>query len=239
MPAIAKRKAFVSELDHLRHCEAIVKKGSEVFLEVGNALAEIRDQKLWKHADPPEGEADYASFDDYRDRKWGFTERHVRQIRQDSDTVNRLDRKHASAITSQRQATALSRLPEDQRAGVIEAIQAEGKPLTARAIKEAAAKILPDEPDDSTLSRWGGDDRDDDPAGIEGPEQEEAKPWLSNEPDFLLVDAQAVADEDDANLRIRRVREFIQDIIDALEADCDVVTRLREVVASVHPKGKP
>lgn len=149
MPAIAKR--FVSELDQLRHLEGVVEQNLKGFLEAGNALWEIDEKKLWKHADAPEGEADYANFDDYRERKWGLkiTDRHARQLISNAKTASKVGRKHASALTSHRQLTELGKVPDDKIDDVLDIAveKANGKPVTAKLIREAKEELLP--PDDA------------------------------------------------------------------------------------------
>lgn len=48
----------------LAECEAVIKRGMESFVEVGNALLRIREGRLYKDA--------YSSFENYCSDKWGF-----------------------------------------------------------------------------------------------------------------------------------------------------------------------
>lgn len=50
-----------TRLDEL---EAVIQRGFETFVEVGNALAEIRDNKLYRKW--------YGTFDEYCRERWGF-----------------------------------------------------------------------------------------------------------------------------------------------------------------------
>ena len=166
MTAIAKR--FVSDLDQLRYLEGIIEAGSKTFMTVGNALLEIDDKKLWQHAEAPTGEAGYANFNDYRERKWGMkiTDRHARQLIKNSKTASKVGRKHASAITSNRQLTELGKVPEEKIEEVLDTAieQSDGKPLTAKAIEkahktnQAADNLLSNTQDADT-----GDEADDEP----------------------------------------------------------------------------
>ena|ERR1700676_5178338 len=61
--ALAKRNALANE-DQLVLLEGIIERGYQTFLEVGRALQEIRDNKLWKPR--------YASFDDYCRDRWKY-----------------------------------------------------------------------------------------------------------------------------------------------------------------------
>lgn len=48
----------------LRTCESVISKGINTFREVGRALAQIRDAKLYK--------AEYKTFESYCTTRWGF-----------------------------------------------------------------------------------------------------------------------------------------------------------------------
>lgn len=65
---IQQNKENVATGDRLRDLEDIITRGLMTFQEVGYALLEIRDQKLWKPF--------YASFDDYCLERWKFGARH-------------------------------------------------------------------------------------------------------------------------------------------------------------------
>ena len=57
----------IDEANDLARLEAIVAKGLQTFLEVGAALTEIWDRKLYR--------AEHATFADYCKTKWGMTDR--------------------------------------------------------------------------------------------------------------------------------------------------------------------
>jgi hypothetical protein len=52
--------------------EDIIDRGLQTFLEVGSALKEIKEQKLWS----PE----YASFEDYCEGRWNWTMRYANNV---------------------------------------------------------------------------------------------------------------------------------------------------------------
>jgi len=108
----------------LGELEKVINRGKKGFVEVGRALAEIRDLRLYK----PE----FKSFEDYCQEKWGWTKQHAYRLIECAPVV-----KSNPQVTSINQARELARVPEADRAEVLEAA-VEAGPLTARAIREAA-----------------------------------------------------------------------------------------------------
>jgi len=51
--------------DELEKCEVVIESGKQVFIEVGNALREIRDRKGYRHK--------YGTFEEYCKQRWGFS----------------------------------------------------------------------------------------------------------------------------------------------------------------------
>lgn len=58
-----------TEISTLSKHEATIKKGQKTFLDVGHALAEIRDDRLYR--------TKYLNFDEYCKAKWGFSGTHA------------------------------------------------------------------------------------------------------------------------------------------------------------------
>jgi len=58
----------VSESQRLKENEQIIERGLNTFIEVGNALAEIRDSKLYR--------AEHSSFEQYCRERWGLSKTH-------------------------------------------------------------------------------------------------------------------------------------------------------------------
>ena len=64
---ISKREAeWLSEL------ETKISMGMKTFVEVGNALLEIRDNRLYRES--------HKTFEDYCQEKWGMTDRRARML---------------------------------------------------------------------------------------------------------------------------------------------------------------
>jgi len=51
--------------DELEKCEVVIESGKQVFIEVGNALRDIRDRKGYRHK--------YGTFEEYCKQRWGFS----------------------------------------------------------------------------------------------------------------------------------------------------------------------
>lgn len=72
----------VSERSQLATCEAVIAQGFKTFIEVGNALAEIRDAKLYRLT--------YGTFEEYCQEKWGMGQRHANRLIAAADVADDL-----------------------------------------------------------------------------------------------------------------------------------------------------
>lgn len=61
-----------AETDILADCEDAISRGLETFVEVGQALITIRDNRLYR--------AEYATFDDYCDQRWQLSRQYAYQL---------------------------------------------------------------------------------------------------------------------------------------------------------------
>lgn len=57
----------IVEVTHLQECEAVIERGIKTFVDVGLALMEIRDNRLYRQ--------DFATFEDYCRDRWGMARR--------------------------------------------------------------------------------------------------------------------------------------------------------------------
>ena len=116
----------------LSHYEAIIQKGMDTFVEVGTALLEIRDRKLYLNA--------HETFENYCRDRWAMTRRHAdRQIEAAQVVVNMrpIGLKSDPLPKTESQARPLAKLPkEEQSKAWKEAVdKTNGKP-TAKAVQE-------------------------------------------------------------------------------------------------------
>lgn len=125
----------VTESDRLAECEATIERGFQTFAEVGTALLEIRDSRLYR--------SEFGTFEDYCQTRWGMTRAYANRTIAAAQVV--ADLAPMGAIpTSERQARELVGLPAETAAAVMTAAvdATDGKP-TAAAIREAREEIAP------------------------------------------------------------------------------------------------
>lgn len=199
---------FPTELDHLRHCEAIVRRHTKSAWEFVRALAEIKTEHLWKHAEPSgdEGDSPFANWDDYCQRRFGFTKNYANRLVNGLDTIDSVP---IGTDLNEAQARELRKVPKDKREAVLDCAteKADGKPLTAAAIRKAAAEVLEAEPeeepdDDSSLATEATDTPQDfAPCDDTGVDEEEVgvEPERNSEPPSAF----AVAVEADVRRRMK------------------------------------
>lgn len=63
---------YESDVQALRRCESTIARGLKTFLEVGNALLEIKDRRLYR--------TQYSTFQEYCDSRWGISARHANRL---------------------------------------------------------------------------------------------------------------------------------------------------------------
>ncbi|MEY4384770.1 MAG: hypothetical protein RLY20_53 [Verrucomicrobiota bacterium] len=113
----------VAEAQRLTELEQTIARGQQTFVEVGLALAEIRDLRLYK--------AEHRTFELYCRAKWGWTRQRAYQLMGAAEVKmsTRVD------IPDEAAARQLGRFEPDQRAGIVQTIVDEGKPVTAAEIR--------------------------------------------------------------------------------------------------------
>lgn len=125
----------LDESMRLIELEKVVKAGKTTFFDVGNALAEIRDKRLYK--------ADFTSFDEYCVEKWGFKRAHARRLIEAAGIASEMA--PVGFIPSERAARAIATVPKPMRANVVKAALAKahnaGRSLTSADVGEAACAI--------------------------------------------------------------------------------------------------
>ena len=124
----------LDESTRLIELEKVIETGQQSFIEVGNALGEIRDAGLYR--------SDYTSFDEYCQKKWSFTKQHAYRLIQCAPVAE-----SNLQVTSLNQARELVKVPKEKRATVIKVAaaqaQSEGRKLAAKDIVQAAVPPPP------------------------------------------------------------------------------------------------
>ena len=127
------RQLAATERDRLSELEPIIERGMTSFVEVGNALLEISDRRLYRET--------HATFAEYCETKWRMSARRAYQLCEAAEVVNALPENvnncSQSQITNEGQARELSRVEPARRVQVLEAASANG-PVTAASIRAAA-----------------------------------------------------------------------------------------------------
>lgn len=146
----------VLENKELRKCEATIEEGKKTFIEVGNALATIRDKKLYR--------ASHRTFEAYTKARWGYAKSRAYQlieaagVTSEMSTIVDISKGKMSPIgdktgngksdddykvvpANEAQARILKEVPADERAEVLAeaAERNDGKPTVA-AIREVIAE---------------------------------------------------------------------------------------------------
>jgi len=96
----------LDEQQELAHCEAVIERGLETFFEVGQAMAIIRDRKLYR--------ADFKTFEEYCRDRWGMRRQVANRFIAASETVANLE-PIGSIPASESQARPLTSLEPDQQ----------------------------------------------------------------------------------------------------------------------------
>jgi DNA modification methylase len=127
----------------LAELESVIERGRQTFVEVGLALLEIRDRRLFR-------EQGYATFTDYCRRRWRFTPVRAVQLIQAAEVARALTVVSAPIPENEAQARALAPLRDDPTAvadawrGALAAAPAreDGTPrVTAALVREAAEAV--------------------------------------------------------------------------------------------------
>lgn len=123
-----------AESSRLAELEPKIERGLKNFVEVGTALVEIADLRLYRGT--------HSTFDEYCKDKWKMTAHRAYRLSNSAEVMNKLSVTHGSQIKNERQARELGKVAPEKRAKVIESAaasaEAESRPMTARDIETAA-----------------------------------------------------------------------------------------------------
>ena len=123
------------EEQDLKANEELIDKGQLTFLEVGNALADIRDRRLYR--------VNYNSFETYLEKRWSMGKAHGYRLMEAAATHAHLSSiGDQSALPSREsQLRPFGRLKPEEKTEAWKTVQemAGDEPITAKIMKEAAA----------------------------------------------------------------------------------------------------
>lgn len=125
-----------AERDLKAELEATIRAGLATFVEVGQALRQVRDARLYRD--------DFETFEDYCLGRWQMSRIRGYQLIEAAEVVSTMVNNDLPAPPNERQARELAKVPEERRAEVWEKTltETDGKP-TAAAVKAAAAPPPP------------------------------------------------------------------------------------------------
>jgi hypothetical protein len=112
----------------------VIKNGKETFIEVGMALAEIKQGHLYLH--------EYGTWAEFCKVEYGFTPQHANRLASAAKAVKSLEENKKSespGSLSLNAMRALQAVPTEKREQVLQAVVASGKRVTAKNIKEASS----------------------------------------------------------------------------------------------------
>jgi hypothetical protein len=113
LPPVPELPKLLSPGEHeeLRVCEGIIERNMMASIEMATALTIVHEKRLWR--------ADYNSWEEYLQERWGFTARRARQLLQASRDIKALGLDapgfEYAMPASEKHLRLLRRLPESQR----------------------------------------------------------------------------------------------------------------------------
>jgi hypothetical protein len=127
------------EAQRLNGLEHIIKKGLKAFIQVADALLEIRDKRLYRKQ--------YKSFEEYCQRKWDFTSRQANRLIGAGEVVDNLKRDQLvspepiAMPENEAQARPLTELTPPEQIEAARIVAAKSPKPTAKQFKEAAQEV--------------------------------------------------------------------------------------------------
>lgn len=106
---MAELALTITEQNKLAECEAVIERGLKTFIDVGNALLEIRDSRLYR--------GEFGTFDDYCRDRWGFSKPRATQLIQAAQVIDTLQNGNNcyQIPVNEAQARPLTSLPPDEQ----------------------------------------------------------------------------------------------------------------------------
>ncbi len=118
----------------LSECETVIEKGLSTFIEVGNALLEIRDNRLYREF--------HSTFEDYCRERWGFNRAHAYRFIDAAETIKNLSPIGDILPATESQARPLSQLPPEQQREVWQQVVNSGEKITASLVQQEVDRIV-------------------------------------------------------------------------------------------------
>ena len=120
----------------LQKCEAVIERGLKTFIEVGTALKQIKDEKLYLR--------DYETFDDYCRERRGFKHTYAHRLIKSAEVVEHLLPIGNTLPATESQARPLAQLPVEQQANawanIVDECKERGEVITAAAVVDVVER---------------------------------------------------------------------------------------------------
>jgi hypothetical protein len=126
-----------AEAARLTELEDVIGRGMQTFVEVGTALAEVRDSRLYRQV--------AATFEEYCREQWGLSKPYATQLITAADVTVAIatERPDLPPPSREAQARELAKVEPERRAEVwTAAVESTGGKPTASAVKAAATEAL-------------------------------------------------------------------------------------------------
>jgi N6-adenosine-specific RNA methylase IME4/uncharacterized protein YoaH (UPF0181 family) len=137
----------VPEADRKAQLEATIERGMQTFVEVGLALMEIRDGRLYR--------AEYSTFEEYCNQRWGWGRNYTNKLIASAEVVENLGTIVPILPATESQARPLAALePEQQRKAWERVLEtAPNGKITAAIVTQAAKEIRQERTDQRRQER--------------------------------------------------------------------------------------
>jgi len=144
-------------LSKLTTLETTIAEGMETFIDVGNALKQIRDERLYRDG--------YKTFEEYTKERWGWNRAHAHRMIQAAAVDENISIQIGDTAKpkTESQYREVAKAPADKQVAVVEAAaakaEAEDRKPTAKDYREAVAEVvyedaIDDEPEPPKVDRW-------------------------------------------------------------------------------------
>jgi hypothetical protein len=208
----------------LADCEQRIERGLKTFIDVGQALAEIRDSRLYRGT--------HETFEVYLEQRWQMSRSYAHRMIAAAEVVLPIGNIGLPTPSTESQARELAKVPEPERADVWrEAVErTNGKP-TAAAVRETYERTQTPGPSDAAVSPPG------DPGTTDAPPS--PPPSLegdagSAEPERATPPPGSPATWGPAEIEANRLEVQRRQIIDAARRHArTIVTTIRSEIVTV------
>ena len=102
----------------LAELEKTIARGKKTFVDVGLALAEIRDLRLYRR--------EYSNFNEYCQKKWGWQRRYAYNLIEGAEVVRSLPESVRNCAQNEYAARELGKAEPEQRAGIVHGAERDG-----------------------------------------------------------------------------------------------------------------